>query len=64
MALPCGAMDCLRFMIVIFPDHTYLLFVSNETQIALLFFQGRISAIQEIRADLFLTISLGLECVC
>ena len=26
MALPCGAMGCLRFVIVVFPDHTHLLF--------------------------------------
>ena len=25
MALPCGAMGCLRFVIVVFPDHTHLL---------------------------------------
>ena len=31
--------------------------VSNETQITLHFFQGRISAMPEIRADLFLVIS-------
>ena len=31
--------------------------VSNKTQITLHFFQGGISAIPEIRADLFLTIS-------
>ena len=31
--------------------------ISNETQITLHFFQGRISAMPEIRADLFLAIS-------
>ena len=31
--------------------------ISNETQLLLNFFQGRISAMLEIRADLFLTIS-------
>ena len=31
--------------------------ISNETQITLTFFQGRISAMQDIRADLFLAIS-------
>ena len=31
--------------------------ISNETQIALPFFQGRISAMPDIRADLFLAIS-------
>ena len=31
--------------------------ISNETQISLHFFQGRISAMPEIRADLFLAIS-------
>ena len=31
--------------------------ISNETQITLRFFQGRISAMPEIRADLFLAIS-------
>ena len=31
--------------------------ISNETKITLHFFQGRNSAIPEIRADLFLTIS-------
>ena len=30
--------------------------ISNETQISLHFFQGRISAMPEIRADLFLAI--------
>ena len=35
--------------------------ISNETQITLHFFQGRISAMSEIRADLFLAISkIGL----
>ena len=27
MALPRGAMGCLRFVIVVFPDHTHLLFL-------------------------------------
>ena len=31
--------------------------ISNETQITLHFFQGRISAMSDIRADLFLAIS-------
>ena len=31
--------------------------ISNETKISLHFFQGRISAMPEIRADLFLAIS-------
>ena len=31
--------------------------ISNETQITLHFFQGRISAMPEIRADLFLALS-------
>ena len=31
--------------------------ISNETQITLHFFQGRISAMPEIRADLFFAIS-------
>ena len=31
--------------------------ISNETQITLHFFQGRISAMPEIRADLFLAVS-------
>ena len=31
--------------------------ISNETQITLHFFQGQISAVPEIRADLFLVIS-------
>ena len=31
--------------------------ISNETQITMYFFQGRISAVPEIRADLFFTIS-------
>ena len=31
--------------------------ISNETQFTLHFFQGRISAMPEIRADLFLAIS-------
>ena len=37
--------------------------LSNKIQITLHFFQGRISAMPEIRADLFLAIS-RLECVC
>ena len=41
-----------------FPQNTFLhCIISNETQIALHFFQGRISAMPEIRADLFLAIS-------
>ena len=31
--------------------------ISNETQISLHFFQGRISAMLDIRADLFLALS-------
>ena len=31
--------------------------ISNETQITLLFFQGRISAMPDVKADLFLAIS-------
>ena len=27
MALPCGAMGLLQFVIVVFPDHTHLLFL-------------------------------------
>ena len=30
VALPCGAMVCLRFVIVVFPDHTHLLFLLRE----------------------------------
>ena len=26
VAFPCGAMVCLQFVIVVFPDHTHLLF--------------------------------------
>ena len=37
--------------------------VSNETQITLHYFQGRISAIPEIRADLFLAISVNGMCL-
>ena len=37
--------------------------VSNETQITLHYFQGRISAIPEIRADLFLAISRNGMCL-
>ena len=31
MALPRGAMGCLRFVIVVFPDHTHLLFFTLLT---------------------------------
>ena len=37
--------------------------ISNETQITLHFFQGRISALPEIRADLFLAISKTKMCL-
>ena len=37
--------------------------VSNETQITLHFFQGRISAVSEIRANLFLAISKTGMCL-
>ena len=37
--------------------------ISNETQITLHFFQGRISAMSEIRADLFLAISKTGMCL-
>ena len=37
--------------------------ISNETQIALHFFQGRISAMPEIRANLFLAISQTGMCL-
>ena len=41
-----------------YPQNTILhCIISNETQIALPFFQGRISAMPDIRADLFLAIS-------
>ena len=29
MALPCGAMGLSQFVIVVFPDHTHLLFFHN-----------------------------------
>ena len=29
VALPRGAMGCLRFVIVVFPDHTHLLLVES-----------------------------------
>ena len=37
--------------------------ISNETQFTLHYFQGRISAIPEIRAELFLTISKTEMCL-
>ena len=37
--------------------------ISNETQFTLHFFQGRISAMPEIRADLFLAISKTGMCL-
>ena len=37
--------------------------ISNETQFTLHFFQGRISALPEIRADLFLAISKTGMCL-
>ena len=37
--------------------------ISNETRIILHFFQGRISAMPEIRADLFLAISKTRMCL-
>ena len=37
--------------------------ISNETQFALHFIQGRISAMPEIRADLFLAISKTGMCL-
>ena len=38
--------------------------ISNETQLTLHFFQGCISAMPEIRADLFLAISKTGMCLC
>ena len=38
-------------------------FILNETQFTLHFFQGRISAMSEIRADLFLAISKTGMCL-
>ena len=47
-----------------YPQNTILhCIISNETQIPLHFFQGRISAIPEIRADLFSTISQNGMCL-
>ena len=37
--------------------------ISNETQITLHFFQGRISAMPDIRTDLFLEISKTGKCL-
>ena len=37
--------------------------ISNETQITLHFFQGRLSAMPEVRADLFLAISKTGMCL-
>ena len=37
--------------------------ISDETQITLHFFQGRISAVPEVRADLFLAISKTGMCL-
>ena len=37
--------------------------ISNETQITLHFFQGRISAMPEIRTDIFLAISKTRMCL-
>ena len=40
-----------------YPQNTFShCIISNETQMALHFFQGRISAMPEIRTDLFLAI--------
>ena len=41
----------------------YHCIISNETQIKLHFFQGRISAMPEIRTDLFLAISKTGMCL-
>ena len=30
VTLPRGAIDCLQFVIVVFSDHTYLLFLRNQ----------------------------------
>ena len=47
-----------------FPQNTIShCIIPNETQITFPFFQGPISAMPEIRADLFLQ-NLRLECVC
>ena len=47
-----------------YPENTISHFIiSNETQIALHFLQGRISGIQEIRTDLFLAISKTGMCL-
>ena len=47
-----------------YPQNTILHCInSNETQFTLHFFQGRISAMPEIRADLFLAISKTGMCL-
>ena len=37
LALPGGAMGCLLFVIVVFPDHTHLLFLGSEYPLYLLY---------------------------
>ena len=32
-ALPCGAMVCLRFVIVVFPDHTHFFYIYFAYQV-------------------------------
>ena len=34
VALPCGAWVCLGFVIVVFSDHTHLLFLSEPSLLA------------------------------
>ena len=47
-----------------YPQNTILhCIISNETQIVFPFFQGRFSAMPEIRDDLFLTISKTGMCL-
>ena len=47
-----------------YPQNTILhCIISNETQITLYFFQSRISAMPEIRTDLFLAISKTGMCL-
>ena len=37
VSLPCSAMGCLLFVIVVFPDHAHILFLGSEYPLNLLY---------------------------
>ena len=50
MALPHDATVCLQFVIVVFPDHTHLLFLALSKQVLFVLRQAKPSCLKQ---DLF-----------